>query len=308
MYPPFGSQKINFTYRDRSCHKMLRYTQTPIQEIQDVAFDKAGVRVLIKREDLNHSFVSGNKWWKLKYNLEEAIKLDHTTLLTFGGAYSNHIYATAAAANELGLKSIGIIRGEETLPLNHTLSFAVDQGMQLQYVYRELYRVKTEQHFINQLHEKFGNFYLIPEGGTNSLAVKGVTEFAKSLGDDFDYLCCAVGTGGTLAGLIQGVSEKKKVLGFSVLKGGDFLKEEVKELLDSGTHDNWEIVTDYHFGGYGKVNSQLLKFIQRFNDKQQIQLEYVYTGKAISGVFDMINKNIFSKGSTILFIHSGGVR
>ena len=286
---------------------MLRYSQTPIQEIHDPIFDKAGVRVLVKREDLNHPFVSGNKWWKLKYNLEEAVKLGHSTLLTFGGAYSNHIYATAAAANEPGLKSIGIIRGEETLPLNHTLSFAISRGMKLQYVSRETYRTKTEQNFIDNLHTKFGNFYLIPEGGSNELAVKGVTEFAQSLGDEFDYVCCAVGTGGTLAGLIQGTSIKKEIMGFSVLKGGEFLKEEVNKFLGEG-YGNWRIITDYHFGGYGKVNSRLTTFIQQFNDKHQIRLDNVYTGKAMSGIFDVINKNIFPKGSTILFIHTGGVR
>ena len=307
MYLTFGSQKINFTYRDRSCQNVLRYSQTPIQEIHDPAFDKAGVRVLVKREDLNHPFVSGNKWWKLKYNLEEAVKLGHSTLLTFGGAYSNHIYATAAAANEPGLKSIGIIRGEETLPLNHTLSFAISRGMKLQYVSRETYRTKTEQNFIDNLHTKFGNFYLIPEGGSNELAVKGVTEFAQSLGDEFDYVCCAVGTGGTLAGLIQGTSIKKEIMGFSVLKGGEFLKEEVNKFLGKG-YGNWRIITDYHFGGYGKVNSRLTTFIQQFNDNHQIRLDNVYTGKAMSGIFDVINKNIFPKGSTILFIHTGGVR
>src|SRR5687768_1438129 len=124
MYPPFSSQKIAFTYCDRSCQKMLRYSPTPVQEINDSIFEQANVRIFMKREDLNHPFISGNKWWKLKYNLEEALLQGHDTLLTFGGAYSNHIYATAAAAHELGMKSIGIIRGEETLPLNHTLSFA----------------------------------------------------------------------------------------------------------------------------------------------------------------------------------------
>src|SRR6478735_5041143 len=128
MYLPFGSQKIGFTYSDRSCHNMLDYSKTPVQEIHDPIFEKAGIRVMLKREDLNHPFISGNKWWKLNYNLEEAVKLGHTTLLTFGGAYSNHSYATAATAHELGLKSIGIIRGEETLPLNNTLSFATSKG------------------------------------------------------------------------------------------------------------------------------------------------------------------------------------
>ena len=263
---------------------------------------------MIKREYLNHPFVSGNKWWKLKYNLEEAVKQGHSTLLTFGGAYSNHVYATAAAANELGLKSIGIIRGEETLPLNHTLSFAKSKGMQLQYVSREMYRTKTEQNFIESLHPTVGNFYLIPEGGSNELAVKGVAEFAQNLGNDFDYLCCAVGTGGTLAGLILGTSKEKEVLGFSVLKGGEFLNEEVNKFLHEKIKRDWRIITNYHFGGYGKISSQLTSFIQQFNDKHQIRLDNVYTGKAMSGIFDVINKNIFPKGSTILFIHTGGVR
>ncbi|HET9055131.1 MAG TPA: 1-aminocyclopropane-1-carboxylate deaminase/D-cysteine desulfhydrase, partial [Cyclobacteriaceae bacterium] len=142
---------------------MLHYTPTPVQEIHDPLFERAGVRVLVKREDLNHPMISGNKWWKLKYNLQEAKERKHTTLLTFGGAYSNHIFATAAAAHELGFASIGIIRGEETLPLNHTLSFAKNIGMQLHYVSREQFKQKTDPEFIALLHRQFGDFYLIPE-------------------------------------------------------------------------------------------------------------------------------------------------
>jgi 1-aminocyclopropane-1-carboxylate deaminase len=286
---------------------MLSYSITPVQEIHESILDKAGVRVLIKREDLNHPYISGNKWWKLKYNLEEAAKLDHKTILTFGGAYSNHIYATAAAAHELGLKSIGIIRGEETLPLNNTLSFAVSKGMKLHYVSREMYRAKTEQAFTDMLHKTFGDFYLIPEGGTNELAEKGVTEFAQTLGDDFNYLCCAVGTGGTMAGLIKGVSSEKKLIGFPILKNGEFLKAEIENLI-SNKHKNWSLNTDYHLGGYAKVTSQLTSFIEDFKALHQIQLDSIYTGKALFGIFDLISKNYFTKGSTILFVHSGGVR
>jgi 1-aminocyclopropane-1-carboxylate deaminase len=287
---------------------MLSYSITPVQEIHESILDKAGVRVLIKREDLNHPFISGNKWWKLKYNLEEAATLGHKTLLTFGGAYSNHIYATAAAAHDLGLKSIGIIRGEETLPLNNTLSFALTKGMKLHYVSRELYRSKTEKNFTESLLNKYGDFYLIPEGGTNGLAVKGVTEFAKALGDNFDYLCCAVGTGGTMAGLINGVSSEKKLIGFPVLRNGEFLIDEIKNLLPEKKHSTWSLVTDFHFGGYAKVTPQLTSFIEDFKVKHQIQLDSVYTGKALFGVFDLISRNVFPAGSTILFIHSGGVR
>jgi 1-aminocyclopropane-1-carboxylate deaminase len=286
---------------------MLRYSETPVQELHDPIFEKAGVRVMMKREDLNHPFIAGNKWWKLKYNLEEAVKLGHSTLLTFGGAYSNHIYATAAAAHELGLKSIGVIRGEETLPLNNVLSFALSKGMKFHYVSRESYRMKAERVFTDTLHKTFGDFYLIPEGGTNELAVSGVTEFAQTLGNNFDYLCCAVGTGGTMAGLINGTQKEKKLIGFPVLKNGEFLKEEIENLLP-GKYNNWSLNTDYHFGGYAKITPQLISFIEDFKAKHQVQLDSIYTGKALFGIFDLITRNFFPKQSTILFFHSGGVR
>ena len=204
---------------------MLQYQETPIQEIHDMELEKAGLRLLIKREDLNHPLVSGNKWWKLKYNLMEAAQKNFKTLLTYGGAYSNHIFATAAAASELGFKSIGVIRGEEVLPLNPTLAFARSQGMELHYISREAYRAKSRDYV-----EKFDNFYFIPEGGSNPLAVRGVCEFASKLDVPYDYLCCAVGTGGTLSGLIEGVPAEKKIIGFPTLKGAEFLIEEIKKL------------------------------------------------------------------------------
>lgn len=284
---------------------MLRYAPTPIQEIFDSVLDHAGVRLLIKREDLNHPMVSGNKWWKLKYNLAEARTQNKKTLLTFGGAYSNHIYATAAAAAELGFKSIGIIRGEETLPLNSTLSFAKQQGMSLHYVSRELYRTKTSAQFMDALEQQFGDFYLIPEGGTNVLAVKGATEFAQTLNMDFDYVCCPVGTGGTLAGLIEELPEKK-VIGFSVLKGGEFLTEDIQAL--TSVKGNWKVMTDYHFGGYAKTNSTLEEFIRTFEAKHAILLDQVYTGKMMAGIYDLIQKGHFVKGNTILAIHTGGLQ
>lgn len=284
---------------------MLRYTPTPIVEITDPIVEKAGVRLLMKREDLNHPLVSGNKWWKLKYNLEEAQHQSKRTLLTFGGAYSNHIYATAAAAAELGFNSIGIIRGEETLPLNNTLSFAVEQGMDLHYVSREHYRTKTTRDFINQLQQQFGDFYLIPEGGSNELAVAGVSGFAQTLGHDFDYVCCAVGTGGTLAGLIKGLPSKE-IIGFSVLKNGEFLNHDVASR--AGEQQNWKIMTDYHCGGYAKTNAALEQFIQQFEKRSSIPLDHVYTGKMMAGVYDLIQKGYFQKGSTILTLHTGGLQ
>ncbi len=286
---------------------MLTYLPTPIQEIQHPLLKEAKVRLLIKREDLNHPFISGNKWWKLKYNLEEAKRLQKKTILTFGGTFSNHIYATAAAAHELNLKSIGIIRGEETLPLNSTLAFASRMNMKLQYVDRETYRSKNSSEFIDHLRNTFGDFYMIPEGGSNALAVKGIAEFSKLLNVNFNYLCCPIGTGGTLAGLILGMDDQKQIIGFSSLKGGDFLKEEVEQYAGTDK-SNWRIETSYHFGGYGKQTQILIDFIRTFEAQHHIPLEQVYTGKMMFGIFDLIQKNYFSQGSTILALHTGGLQ
>ena len=285
---------------------MLQYQETPIQEIHDTILEEAGVRLLVKREDLNHPLVSGNKWWKLKYNLAEASQKNLKTLLTYGGAYSNHIFATAAAASELGFHSIGIIRGEEVLPLNPTLAFARDQGMALHYISREAYRTKSE---VARLKEQFDNFYLIPEGGSNSLAIKGVKEFATRLDGSYDYLCCAVGTGGTLGGLIEGVPVDKKILGFPVLKGGQFLIDDIKKLSEKAKHlSNWQLRYDYHFGGYAKVTPELVQFVNRFKSVHDVPLELVYTGKMMAGVYNLISQGFFSRGTTILAIHTGGLQ
>lgn len=289
-------------------HQLIYYS-TPITEVRSDFLNKSGVRLLVKREDLNHPFVSGNKWWKLKYNLEEALRQGHNTLLTFGGAYSNHIYATAAAAKEVGLKSIGIIRGEEVLPLNHTLAFAESCEMKLHYVSREAYRNKTEETFVQKLHDQFGDFYLIPEGGTNEFAVRGVAEFAATLINEveFDYLCLPIGTGGTMAGIVRGIKGSKNILGFSVLKGGAFLNDEVKKWVGD-SFNNWSIVEDYHFGGYAKVTDGLISFMKEIAVQHQLPLDQVYTSKMLFGILDLIKKDFFKKGSTIVMLHTGGLQ
>ena len=292
---------------------MLKYIDTSVFEIFDDVLEKGQLRLFIKREDLNHDFVSGNKWWKLKYNLQKAKELGHETLLTFGGTFSNHIYATAAAAKELGFKSIGVIRGEKILPLNETLAFAESGGMKLHFVTREEYRSKTSSEFMDHLKKTFGDFYLIPEGGTNELAIKGCAEFAreKLSGLDFDFFCLPVGTGGTMAGIVAGLEGKKKVIGFSVLKNGDFLKESVKKSIKdfSGKEfQNWRIETDYDFGGYAKHTNELDQFILRMSQQHKLPLDFVYTGKMVAGVFDLISKNYFPKGSKIVMLHTGGLR
>lgn len=290
----------------------LIYHNTPVDEIRSGMLDKAGIRLLVKREDLNHPFISGNKWWKLKYNIEEALK-QHHTVLTFGGAYSNHIYAVSAAAQEQGLSSIGIIRGEETLPLNPTLSFAGAHGMQLHYVSREDYRKKDDLAFVQTLHEKFGAYYLIPEGGTNSLAVKGCAEFASEIlaNIDFDHLLLPVGTGGTMAGTVCGLKGRKKVSGVAVLKNGGFLRSEIDKLIRESSnpvYENWSLLTSYHHGGYAKVTNELLAFIKTIKAEHDLPLDHVYTGKLMWAVMKEIEMGQFAKGTTVLALHTGGLQ
>lgn len=275
--------------------------------------ETAGIRLLVKREDQNHPSVSGNKWWKLKYNLKEALLQQHHTVLTFGGAYSNHIYATAAAAKAHGLKSIGIIRGEKTLPLNTTLSFATASGMELQYISREDYREKDDPGFIQRLHEKFGNFYMIPEGGTNILAVKGCAEFAVEALSviDFSHLMLPVGTGGTIAGIVCGLKGRKEVRGVPVLKNGDFLRPQIEKLISefSGlTYGNWSLLTSYHHGGYAKVTKALLDFVTAMRERHNLPLDHVYTGKLMWAVMQEIEKGHLPRGATVLALHTGGLQ
>jgi 1-aminocyclopropane-1-carboxylate deaminase len=284
---------------------------TPLEEVKDPLLKEMKISLLIKREDLNHPDLSGNKWHKLKYNLQEARKQGKKTLLTFGGAYSNHIYAAAAAGKIFNLNTIGIIRGEEHLPLNPTLSFAINNGMKLYYLDRTSYRQKNSPEIINHLQKKFGDFYLLPEGGTNEFAVKGCIEIIGKINIDFDYVCCPCGTGGTLAGLISGLNGKNFALGFAVLKGASFLKENVISLLKNCSSDSfqkWDINLDYHFGGYAKMDSVLLDFIKRFTSLTKIPIEPIYTGKMLFGIYDLAAKGYFKEGNVIIAIHTGGIQ
>lgn len=265
------------------------------------------VDVFIKREDLIHPFVSGNKYRKLKYNLQKAKEIGHSVLLTFGGAFSNHIAAVAFAGKENNFKTIGIIRGDELrekIEENPTLKFAQENGMQFEFISRAQYSDKENPEFEKELKNKFGDFYLIPEGGTNELAVKGCEEILVADDAQFDYICCAVGTGGTISGISNAALPHQKVLGFPALKG-DFLKKEIRKFA---SNENWELIADYHFGGYGKVNLELIEFINNFYQDNNVPLDPVYTGKLVFGVLDLIEKNYFPDNSKILIIHTGGLQ
>jgi 1-aminocyclopropane-1-carboxylate deaminase len=284
---------------------------TPLTEINDARLFESKINLFIKREDLIDPEISGNKWFKLKYNLLEAKKLGYKKILTFGGAYSNHIYSTAAAGKKFGFETIGVIRGEEHLPLNPTLSFAKDCGMKFHYLDRKSYRNKYDEPTVKSLENEYGDFYLVPEGGSNSLAVKGCSEIIPRIIKKFDFICTACGTGGTLAGMVLGLNSNAKAIGFSVLKGGNFLNNNVKNFLSIFNQINlinWEINLNYHFGGYAKVTDELLEFCHEFTDKHNIEIEPIYTGKMLFGIFDLIKKKYFPEGSTIIALHSGGLQ
>ena len=288
----------------------------PLQKIEDDFLTKKNIALYVLREDLVHPEISGNKWRKLKYNLQEAQNKGYRQLLTFGGAFSNHIAATAAAGREFGFKTIGIIRGEEHLPLNSTMQLAQDYGMVFKFVSRVAYRAKNEDSFITNLKEGFGEFYLVPEGGSNVLAVKGCSEIVNNINVDYDVICCACGTGGTIAGIIASLDYSKKIIGFPALKGGAFLKEDIQRLLTEYgiefnckiENDNWKLITDYHFSGYAKVNQELIRFIKEFRKKHSILLDFIYTGKMVFGLYDMIKNSDQYDNQTIIIVHTGGIQ
>jgi 1-aminocyclopropane-1-carboxylate deaminase/D-cysteine desulfhydrase-like pyridoxal-dependent ACC family enzyme len=281
-----------------------------MQRVDDPILASLGVQLSVLRLDLLHPTINGNKWFKLKYNLQQAREEGHSTLLTVGGAYSNHLYATAAAGRAYEFKTIGIVRGEAHEPLNPTLRFAQAQGMQLHYVGREAFRQRSAVGFQEDLRVRFGRHYHLPEGGTNVLAVRGCVEIvpAELI---FDYVACCVGTGSTLAGVLVSTAGRATVLGFPALKGGAFLREAVDQLTQQHNgqrYGHYRLVQDYHFGGYARVKPELIEFINRFFRTTGIPLEPVYTGKMLYGLYDMIRQGQFPFGSRVLAIHSGGLQ
>lgn len=284
--------------------------RTPLQKIEDPFILSAGVNLYVKRLDMNHPYISGNKWYKLKYNIPEIEKTAHKTVLTFGGAYSNHIAAVAVAGEEFGFRTIGVIRGEEQRELNGTLSFAIRNGMKLHFVSREDYRKKESKEFISSLSQQFGDFYLLPEGGSNDLAVKGCGEILNDVKIPFNWVCSSCGTGATLAGLILSLKQGQQAIGFSSLKGANYLEEEVEKQLSHfqiNSSSNWQINNDYHFGRYAKTPKELLDFIRQFEMENNIPLDNIYTGKMMFGIYDLVKKSFFKRGETIIALHTGGL-
>ena len=284
---------------------MIQLPPSPLQLIDDPLLRDYPVKLYIKRDDLIHPEITGNKWRKLKYNLIEAREKGFKSLMTFGGAFSNHIYATSAAGKEFGFKTTGIIRGEElTATSNEILMFSKINGMDLIFLPRLNYGFKDK---ITRQYKD--DFYVIPEGGSNEFAIKGVVEMMDEIYAEItpDVVCVAAGTGGTLAGIITGLRGETKALGFAVLKDKGLMYNFVSKLLT--VEKEFNIINDYIFGNYGKTTLELIKFIIEFEKRNpSIKLEQVYTGKMMFGVYDMIQKGKFKEGTTICVIHTGGLR
>ena len=275
--------------------------------INSVENIKLTSQLTLKPEYKIHSVVSGNKYRKLKYNFQSFKKGNFAGILTFGGAFSNHIAATASAAKVFSVPSVGIIRGLELaykIKDNPTLGFAQKCGMKLEFISRQDYRLRTDSLYLASIKARYPNYYFIPEGGTNALAVKGCEEILSPADREFDIICCSVGTGGTLSGIINSCATHQKIIGFPALKGA-FLKTDICKFAK---YSNWDLCQDYHFGGYAKVNLELIQFINRFKIEFKIPLDPIYTGKMMYGIFDLIKRGVILKSKKILTIHTGGLQ
>lgn len=281
----------------------------------------------LRLDEIDH-YAGGNKCFKLKYNLIEAQKQGHAKILTFGGAWSNHLAALATTVKSPGSKAhsqqpeiIAIVRGKEPKELSETLRFCKDRGMQLHFVSREEYRHKNEPEFINALKEKFGDFYLLPEGGSNELAIKGCREILDHINIAFDHICCPVGSGGTIAGIASGLKEGQQAIGFVALKGGEYLEGVIRELTTPLSPNSAtsplkgeklihapNLLYDYHFGGFAKITPELISFKNEFEKQNGFELDFVYTAKMFYGIFDLIQKDHFKSGATIVALHTGGLQ
>lgn len=286
-------------------------SRSVVQPLNDALFIQKKVEVAVKRDDLIHPFVSGNKWRKLKYNLAYCFQNRISSILTFGGAHSNHIYATAAAGKMFGIKTIGIIRGDELADLNNTtLDFARYCGMNLIFVTRDEYRLRTNNEYLDSLQKEYPHTLILPEGGTNEHAIQGCEEiYSNAEKEHYDYFLQMVGTCGTFAGVLKASLPRNVIIGISALKGS-FIDDDAKRVLNENgiINENYKILNQYHHGGYAKSNQELDDFIMGFTDKHGIPVEHVYTGKLFWALYDMIKNDYFPEKNKIMVLHSGGLR
>ncbi|MFT6926606.1 MAG: 1-aminocyclopropane-1-carboxylate deaminase [Psychromonas sp.] len=293
---------------------------SPLQKIEHPLLDLWQLTLFVKRDDLLHSEISGNKWRKLKYNLLEARSQQVDQILSFGGAYSNHIHALAAAGFHFGFKTAAIIRGESCYANNPTLKQAIAWGMELQFVSRLEYKQKAQTAYLQSLQSAYPNAFIVPEGGSNRFAIRGVMEAIQEIEQQahrpVDHVITATGSGGTLTGLVAGIAQsqsqlKTQVTGIAVLKNAHYLNQEIASLLQQAKvnqNDNWCLQTEFHHGGYAKVPVELKHFCEQFSRQTGIPVEPIYTGKMFYGLFKLIEQGYFNRGENIVALHTGGLQ
>jgi 1-aminocyclopropane-1-carboxylate deaminase len=283
------------------------FTPSILTKIDEPWLAQYPIELWMKRDDLLHPVISGNKWRKLKYILDHALSLGADTLISMGGAYSNHLHALAYTGMVLGLKTIGLVRGERPDILTPTLLDMKNWGMELNFVSRSDYRLLRQYKNWDDLPGLKARQYWLVEGGAQALALQGVADLVAEIAIPYDTLCLPCGTGTTLAGIVDAVPEQVSVLSFSALKNAGFLTAEVTAML-SQPRNNWRINLDYHFGGFAKMSAELSAFIEDFELKTTIPLEPVYTGKMMYALYDLIKKHYFKPGQRIIALHTGGLQ
>ena len=278
-------------------------------ELENPVFEKKNIKLQLARLDKIHPVISGNKLFKLHYFIDEAMQSNHKTMVSFGGAYSNHLVAIAFAGKESGLKSIGIVRGEEPKNLSHTLQQCLQYGMQLQFITRNEYKNTGQPDFINNLKLKYGDFTLVPEGGYHPLGAAGASLIIDLLKDkNATHICTATGTATTLAGLLLKAQQSQQVITVPVIKNMNDIEERLFYLINKKKHNNLQIFDGYHFGGYAKKTEELINFMNVFYTNYGVPTDFVYTAKMMYAILDKINNNFFPAGSSIVCLHTGGLQ
>lgn len=284
-------------------------SKATVQPLSHGLYDKKKIQVDVFRLDLIHPVIAGNKWFKLQYHLKDAMAQQRKGIVTAGGAYSNHLVATAAACRETGLACIGMVRGERPPTLSPTLEEAIRYGMRLRFIPREIF--DNEQAFVQQVQQEFPDHAFIPQGGQGAAGVKGAAEILRWLPNAVTYthIACAVGTGTMMAGILTAATPQQKIIGVSSLKIPNTTDNSFIHLLQHYTpHPNFVLWYDYHFGGYAKKTPALLDFMNALYHEQALPTDFVYTGKLLYAVTDQITKDYFPPGSRLMVIHSGGLQ
>ena len=292
-----------------SAKMLFPHSVIKIDRLEEELFVKKQVSLSVLRLDAIHAVISGNKLFKLHYFLEIAQEQGNAGIITFGGAYSNHLVATAYACKKSGIRSIGIVRGEKPMQLSHTLINCMDYGMQLQFISRGEYRHKTTPGSVAGYEELFPGYLVVPEGGYHPRGASGAALIMNYVPAEISHIACAAGTATTLSGLLMGAGRHQKIIGFPVLKGITDLSQRISHLTGRVySSEQLQVMDGYHFDGYAKKTPELVNFMNRLYETHRLPTDFIYTGKMMFGIYDCIRNDLFEKGSNILCLHTGGLQ